>query len=425
MKRSKFPYTARSSAKVIRHAVSIDERRAKFRQDLLSEAKTSRPHERHLKHRKGQKDGSNDNRITRGERPKQDRFRRKSHVRVPGSEMAEVRSGRSGAPTSIVDDNRLDPRGSTLNGLRSTSPAISQISASEADKLSIRSTTSIASFQPHCHADEADEADEFADQDIEELWFPGCHADLGGGWPSAKGEAPLSHGPLVWMIREAQRAGLDFDPDKMLKFKCCDENYRISSAAPTTDEQIHPGMPKIQVTDSPNVSESPDIFSSPHHEKTEPGWMAGLEPEMPKPSFFHEHLQEAFTRGVLHDCLQFNNGLTHSSVLSWRIMEYLPFRRMDLRPDGSWKAISLPLPMGETRDIPENALVHHSAIRRMEANPNYRPGNLIIGGGGRGIRRAPDDLGTGKWKVLKGKGDVVGCVMIREGPSPEKQRDEK
>ncbi len=35
MERSKFPYTARTSAKVIRHAVSIDERRAKFRQDLI------------------------------------------------------------------------------------------------------------------------------------------------------------------------------------------------------------------------------------------------------------------------------------------------------------------------------------------------------------------------------------------------------
>jgi uncharacterized protein (DUF2235 family) len=36
MRRSGFPYTARTSAKVIRHAVSIDERRAKFRVDLIS-----------------------------------------------------------------------------------------------------------------------------------------------------------------------------------------------------------------------------------------------------------------------------------------------------------------------------------------------------------------------------------------------------
>jgi uncharacterized protein (DUF2235 family) len=42
MERSKFPYTAHSSAKVIRHAVSIDERRAKFRQDLISASKNSK-----------------------------------------------------------------------------------------------------------------------------------------------------------------------------------------------------------------------------------------------------------------------------------------------------------------------------------------------------------------------------------------------
>lgn len=42
MQRSKFPYTAHSSAKVIRHAVSIDERRAKFRQDLISASKNSK-----------------------------------------------------------------------------------------------------------------------------------------------------------------------------------------------------------------------------------------------------------------------------------------------------------------------------------------------------------------------------------------------
>ena len=42
MQRSKFPYTAHTSAKVIRHAVSINERRAKFRQDLVSARKNSK-----------------------------------------------------------------------------------------------------------------------------------------------------------------------------------------------------------------------------------------------------------------------------------------------------------------------------------------------------------------------------------------------
>ena len=95
-------------------------------------------------------------------------------------------------------------------------------------------------------------------------------------------------------------------------------------------------------------------------------------------------------------------------------MEYMPFRRMDLQSDGSWKAITFPLPMGEVRDIPEDAKIHHSAIRRMEANEDYRPGNLIVGGGGRGVRKAPKESGIGKWIVHKNKGDPVGEVLIRQ-----------
>ena len=99
---------------------------------------------------------------------------------------------------------------------------------------------------------------------------------------------------------------------------------------------------------------------------------AGMEPETSRGSEFLQTLFGAATKGVLHDCLEFNNGLPASSVLSWKMMEYLPFRRMDLRPDGSWKAITFPLPRGEVRDIPNHAWIHHSAIQRMEADENYR-----------------------------------------------------
>ena len=73
MQRSKFPYTARSSAKVrpdccatkfqrlracidifspkvIRHCVSIDERRAKFRQDLIYQGAQQKPQKKRLSH---------------------------------------------------------------------------------------------------------------------------------------------------------------------------------------------------------------------------------------------------------------------------------------------------------------------------------------------------------------------------------------
>jgi len=82
-----------------------------------------------------------------------------------------------------------------------------------------------------------------------------------------------------------------------------------------------------------------------------------------------EFLERSYTRGKIHDCLLFNHGLNHIGVLGWKAMEYLPFRRMDLQSDGSWKAITWPLPRGEVRDMPENAKIHISVVKRMQADP--------------------------------------------------------
>ena len=59
---------------------------------------------------------------------------------------------------------------------------------------------------------------------------------------------------------------------------------------------------------------------------------AGMDPEISRKTEFQQTLHKAATKGVLHDCLEFNNGLEKMSVISWKMMEYLPFRRMDLRP---------------------------------------------------------------------------------------------
>lgn len=257
MQRSKFPYTARSSARVIRHAVSIDERRAKFRQDLISEAKTSRPNEEHQKGNHGEKLGVR-GRTTNGSMPSHmdaNRFRRRSQFRS-AADISKATSPR----LSTVEEGLLDPRNNSRGRLPSTSPARSR-NAVSVDRASIKTSSSIDSYQPGQHPDdEDDDEDEAANQDIEELWFPGCHADLGGGWRLADGEeSPLSHGPLVWMVREAQRAGLEFDRGKLFRFKCCDEDYDIPSHSIVSDG---PSLPQIQVSKP---------FSSPKSEHQEPG----------------------------------------------------------------------------------------------------------------------------------------------------------
>ena len=73
--------------------------------------------------------------------------------------------------------------------------------------------------------------------------------------------------------------------------------------------------------------------------------------------------------------------------------------------------------MGETRDIPDDAQIHVSAIRRMQANPTYRPGNLIIGGGGRGVRTAPQKYGIGEWVPHTNEGDIIKHTVVRKQPS--------
>lgn len=46
-------------------------------------------------------------------------------------------------------------------------------------------------------------------QDVQQVWFPGVHADVGGGYNDD--ESQLAMIPLSWMVREARAAGLEFN----------------------------------------------------------------------------------------------------------------------------------------------------------------------------------------------------------------------
>jgi hypothetical protein len=74
------------------------------------------------------------------------------------------------------------------------------------------------------------------------------------------------------------------------------------------------------------------------------------------------------------------------------------------------------------RDMPDDAKVHISAIRRMEVDPDYRPGNLILGGGGRGKVVAPKDAGIGVWIPAGHEGDFVRARVVRQ-PREKKEKN--
>ena len=215
------------------------------------------------------------------------------------------------------------------------------------------------------------------EQDIQEVWFAGAHADIGGGWPLEAGEdTALSHIPLVWMVKEAQKAGLQFDPKKVLDLNCSENlsRRRESSRAMSVVPEIEVDSPTGESIDKdtqyiggddimPPIPDGHGHVLGPALEMVngEPMPTVGqvghaapdLTPEAAeaRATRFMKALNFAATKGRIHDVLQFNNGSTPLGVLGWNFMEYLPFRRMDLQPDGSWKSINWPLPKGETRDV--------------------------------------------------------------------------
>ena len=224
------------------------------------------------------------------------------------------------------------------------------------------------------------------------------------------------------MVREAQRAGLRFDPVKMEEMNCGWDADDDGEPDSDSDDKIPPHarnatIPAVQVTGDTEPQPATDgepAASAPaasqpymgrrHRRRSDPG---------AKRQRFHDHHHKAVTQSTIHDSLVFGKGLPRFSVLAWKFMEHLPFRRMDLQGDGTWKPINWPLPLGEVRDIPDTAWIHGSAVRRMEHDPKYRPGNLIVGGGGRGMRVAPEKYGIGDWAVVHEHGDPIGECVVR------------
>jgi uncharacterized protein (DUF2235 family) len=74
-------------------------------------------------------------------------------------------------------------------------------------------------------------------QDLKQVWFPGVHCDVGGGYPEA--DSGLSKIALQWMIEEARTAGLELDePTVSLILGQQGQGY----AAPNPDATLHQSL---------------------------------------------------------------------------------------------------------------------------------------------------------------------------------------
>ena len=408
MQRSKFPYTAKSSAKVIRHAVSIDERRAKFRQDLMYQ---SHPHKR--QHRHHHLPDLHEIRRSISRRRSEDDSNHKPKIaeRMPKLDTGEP-EGLAERGRQPSGDGHLKPKPLKKRQSQKWDPEAGRYRPYRARSRSCqgreRAASDNGSTLSGFGVNEAADDDDDESQDIDEVWFAGGHGDVGGGWEALDNRKSTSHVPLVWMVREAINAGLPFDPDKVAELKC-GVRTELRKLATQKKKGTSSAIPDIRVQDGVDTS-------SPIWEKSRTDLVDD------DPECFHEQLNQAFTSPI-HDSLLYGGGLTFLQVSAWKFMEWLPFRRMDLKSDGSWEPIRWPLPRGEVRDIPDNVRVHGSVIRRLQTDETYRPGNLIIGGGGRGVRKAPPEWGIGEWECVQEPGDPIGEIWTRKQSSASVEKN--
>ncbi|KAJ5982136.1 hypothetical protein N7451_012236 [Penicillium sp. IBT 35674x] len=336
-----YPFMRRTSAKVIRHALSIDERRSRFRNELVSDLRPRTA-------------------------PAQSRWRKQFPRRVgrPRHENGQQHSPMSNEEAPGPVNGHLQPVRQGAWG----SDAFYRVNRSLAE-YDVTVDHSLGDTNDLAHGET-----EMDTQDVEEVWFPGCHMDIGGGMNVGKNENwPLSHVPLVWIVQEAQRAGLRFDLEKLKQFNCVEDSAFQTGDAAEYDYCSGGGIERRENNDADAYCET---------------------------RFMHA-LRSASTQGQIHDGLQYNNGTPQIEVLAWTILEYLPIRRMLLEQDEVWNAVRWPLPRGEARSIPADANIHGSAIRRMQAKPTYRPANLIEGKLRKKLRPGCE---IGKWEVYKHRG---------------------
>ena len=70
-----------------------------------------------------------------------------------------------------------------------------------------------AFFRNHLWRRPNDPTVAYGPKDVKQVWFPGDHCDVGGGYPES--ESGLSKIALDWMIEEAVKAGLEVEPNKV------------------------------------------------------------------------------------------------------------------------------------------------------------------------------------------------------------------
>jgi len=95
-----------------------------------------------------------------------------------------------------------------------------------------------AFFRSHLWQLPADHTKPHGPRDLKQVWFPGVHCDVGGGYPES--ESGLSKYALRWMLHEAKAAGLLVDSSRELDVLGLNPGSLYAPARP--DAKMHESL---------------------------------------------------------------------------------------------------------------------------------------------------------------------------------------
>ncbi|THH07713.1 hypothetical protein EW145_g3192 [Phellinidium pouzarii] len=180
--------------------------------------------------------------------------------------------------------------------------------------------------------------------DVQEVWFAGCHCDVGGGSISNFNANSLARISLRWMVRECIRAntGILFEENR-LRVLVLDSS--LVSLSPTT---------------------LPQTFLAEEHVLD-----LGEEVQAPKGSSVVPEMETRDAYSPIHDQLELSRR--------WWPFEYLPIRRCVQRKDGTYEKKWI-INRGRPRLVRQDELLylHFSIKKRIESDDlKYIPRVLL------------------------------------------------
>jgi hypothetical protein len=242
--------------------------------------------------------------------------------------------------------------------------------------------------------------------EFQELWFPGDHGDVGGGWePDMNGQF-VSNLALRWIIAEAIKAGVHFKKRRVVEFaqryssldsflSCTHDTLALNSNSLTHEIPVHERTRILKLSNSlTRTNKSDPYFKSSDIPTTFKGVVDGenrlfknmnqvtfeLDSENRSIGDFNT-ISQIFShhKSLPEEQIQGTDGRGSNSLLGtlvWWLLELLPLAsKVEDETDGHWKN-SLTPNFGRSRVLPRYAALHWSIFWRQMYCYDYSPDNL-------------------------------------------------